>query len=180
MPNWCSTTYKIVGDDKSVNQLFKDLKLAFSKSEWICDFVEYIGYDPNKYSLRGTFVDMRLEEGVLTIYQETAWSEQAHFRDILHNKYPNLEIYYREEECGLDVYGHNDHTGLYFPEQYVIDCDCDGLEYYDTLEDAIEAVKDITGNNNITTEKEMFKAINEYSESMDVCYSIHRFEIYND
>lgn len=108
------------------------------------DVVEYLGGDLETIACRGEIIDFNLSEEVLTIYQETAWNEQEDFRHFLESQYPHTKIYWKEEECGGELYYHNDHTGHYFPEQYLLDS-YEDPEYFLTLSEAIERVKEITG-----------------------------------
>ena len=189
MPNWCSTTYKIVGKKEEVHALCDVLTTIKSKSHsdnrtkmWLVDVVEYLGGDWETITCRGEITGFNLSEDVLTISQETAWNEQADFRHFLETTYPHIKIFYREEECGGELYYHNDHTGHYFPEQYLLDSYSEP-EYFMTLSEAINRVTEITGRKNLTTEHDMLHALDLYleeHEEEDIFYSMHKFEFCED
>lgn len=189
MPNWCSTTYKIVGKKEEVHALcnvlttIKNTPRPYNRTRmWLVDVVEYLGGDWETIACRGEIIDFNLSEEVLTIYQETAWNEQEDFRHFLESQYPHTKTYWREEECGCELYYHNDHTGHYFPEQYLLDS-YEDPEYFLTLSEAIERVKEITGRKQISTEDDMMHALDLYleeHEEEDIFYSMHKFEFCED
>ena len=86
MPNWCSTSYKCVGDLKEVKSLHKILKYIDKRKTtilkngfgkwWLGNLVHKLGGDWEKYRCRGEITDYFLDGNVLTINQETAWCEQ--------------------------------------------------------------------------------------------------------
>ena len=192
MPNLCETVYKIAGKQEEVQSLFNLLtKLNNMKQPkvengfgklWLGCIVEELGEEWNKVACRGEVLDFNLSDDVLTIWQQTAWCEQAGFRHLLETKFPHIKVFYREEECGMDIYYTNDHTGHYFPEKYFLDS-YDDPEYFMTLKDAINRVKKITGKSNITTEDDMLHALDLYMEDHvdeDIFYSMHKFTVGDD
>ena len=111
------------------------------------------------------------------INQETAWCEQEGFRTFIEQKYPSVKVYYCEEEPGCDIYYTNDTTGLYFPEEYLLD-GYDVMDYYLNLEDVCRRVQEITGIE-VNTEDDVNEALdlfNEKHEDEDMFYYLHKFE----
>ena len=191
MPNWCDTTYKVVGEPKEVGHLFRSLqKLESMKSSymsngfgnmWLGCVINYLGGNYENYSCRGEILDFQMRDDILVISQETAWCEQEGFREFLEQKYPSIKVYYCEEEPGCDVYYTNDTTGLYFPERYVLD-GYDGTDYFKTLDEVIVRVRDITGNSIIKTEDDVLLALDLFNEQHeddeeDCFYYLHKFEV---
>ena len=128
MPNWCSTSYKCVGDLKEVKSLHKILKYIDKRKTtilkngfgkwWLGNLVHKLGGDWEKYRCRGEITDYFLDGNVLTINQETAWCEQEGLRQIIEEKFPSIKVYFMEEEPGCGVFYTNDSSGEYFPERY--------------------------------------------------------------
>lgn len=194
MPNWCSTCYKIVGKKEEVqaiydvlttlnNQPQKQVESDFGKL-WLGCIVTYLGGDWEKIYCRGEVTSFEMSDDVLTIDQETAWSEQSEFRHFLETKYPHIKVFYIEEECGWDVYCTNDHTGHYFPQRYLLDSCCDKPEYFTNLQQAIRRVREITGRRDINTEEDMMHALDLYMEEHENdnnnFYCMHKFEVVDD
>lgn len=187
MPNWCDTTYKVVGEPKEVGHLFRSLqKLESMKSPylsngfgnmWLGCVINYLGGNYENYSCRGEITQFGMKDEVLVINQETAWCEQEGFRTFIEQKYPSVKVYYCEEEPGCDIYYTNDTTGLYFPEEYLLD-GYDGTDYYLNLEDVCKRVQEITGIE-VNTEDDVNEALdlfNEKHEDEDMFYYLHKFE----
>lgn len=192
MPNWCSTCYKIVGKKEEVQSIYDVLTTLNNQPQkrvdngfgrlWLGCIIDFLGGDWNKMCCRGEVTSFGMSNQVLTIFQETAWSEQSDFRHFLETKYPHIKVFYIAEECGCDVYVTNDHTGHYFPDKYLLD-KYDEPEYFTNLQQAIRRVREITGKRNINTEEDMFDALNHYMEAHeneDIFYSLHKFEVVDD
>ena len=189
MPNWCSTTYKIVGKHEEVtaiHDLLNTLKAKQTKPSSfvginLWEVVESLGGDLETISCRGNILSYKLSEDVLRIDQQTAWNECADFRHFLEKVYPHVKIFYQEEEPMEDIFYTNDHTGKYFPERYFLDAENEEPAYFNSLEDTIKRIEDITGTR-IKTEDEMNEALDLYLEAHgdDVWYSLHKFEVVDD
>ena len=189
MPNWCSTTYKIVGKKEEVtaiHELLNTLKANQTEPSSfvginLWEVVESLGGDLETISCRGRILSYKLSEDVLRIDQETAWNECADFRHFMEKVYPHVKIYYQEEEPMEDIFYTNDHTGKYFPERYFLDAENEEPAYFNSLEDTIKRIEDITGTR-IKTEDEMNEALDLYLEAHgdDVWYSLHKFEVVDD
>ncbi len=189
MPNWCSTTYKIVGKKEEVTAIHKLLNTLKANHTEPSSFVginlwevvESLGGDLETISCRGRILSYKLSEEVLRIDQETAWNECADFRHFIGKVYPHTKIFFREEEPMEDIFYTNDHTGKYFPERYFLDAENEEPAYFNSLEDTIKRIEDITGTR-IKTEDEMNEALDLYLEAHgdDVWYSLHKFEVVDD
>ena len=189
MPNWCTTTYKCVGEQKDIQSLHKTLeqlqamKKPFVKNGfgnmWLGCVVNILGGKWEDVRCRGEIIDFSMDgEDVLVISQSTAWCEQEEFRYFLEQHYQGMKIFYQEEEPGNDVYYTNDETGDYFPEQYILDS-YDGCEYFNSLHDIAAKVKEIT-QVDVRTEEDIEAVLNDYQEKMEeegkeVFFSLHKF-----
>lgn len=139
MPNWCDTTYRVVGDKTEVESLYELLKEDMKTDNWIYNIVsKHIGTEKaDKMYLRGEILDLYLDDEQLVINQETAWCEQEGFREWIEDTYPNVKVYYIEEEPGCEVYYTNDSERQYFSDRFLID-GYDVHEYFETIEQVAE------------------------------------------
>ena len=189
MPNWCTTSYKCVGDPKEVRSLYKIIKANDKRKTprvpngfgtlWLGCIINALGYDWEKYRCRGYIYDYQLEDGVLTIDQETAWCEQEGFRQCIETKFPTIKVYFREEEPGCDVFFTNDTSGEFFPERFLLDNNEEPL-YYDTIEEAADSVSGIVGYKVNATVDDITEAIDKYEnehEDEDVYFYFHEFSV---
>lgn len=172
MPNWCDTTYKCVGKEEEILSLHatletlqKDIKSRVENGfghMWLGNVIDALGGDWEKFSCRGEIESFSLDDGVLTIFQSTAWNEQEGFRYFIQAKYPSIKVYYLEEEPGCDVYFTNDTFGTCFPERYLLD-GYERHDYYGTLETVAAEVSKLTGCSVHTTD-EINQALDTYNE----------------
>ena len=189
MPNWCDTTYKCVGDPKEVRSLYKIIQRNAKRKtprikngfgvKWLGCIIDALGYDWEQYRCRGEISHAYLQDGVLTIHQNTAWCEQEGFREVIEKAYPSIKVYYREEECGCEVYHTNDTTGRFFPERYFLD-NYDEPLYYETIKEAAESVSGIVEHKVEPSIEAIKKALDLYQEEHedeDIFYSFHEFSI---
>jgi len=173
MPNWCTTSYALTGEQKEVRSLYNKMKRlqerktpllpnGFGKT-WLGCLVKSLGRNPEKVCCRGQWSNLRLsEEGVLTFDTEHAWSRPADVELIIEKAYPSLSIYFLEEELGMDIFQTNDEAGEYFKQQIIIDEESEGTEYY-TEEEAFKHLSELAGKPISTWEEadSFIEAINE-------------------
>lgn len=180
----CSTIYKCVGDEKELEELFQIIKKNYdSREPYLCSVLESMGFDLKELDekglrCRGDIIYFDYDDGILTIDQDTAWCEQEGFRICIEEKYPNVKVFYCEEEPGCEVYYTNDVMREYFPERYVID-GSDIREYFSNIDEVIEYLSKhygitLTGE----TEEDIQAAIDEYAEEQDDDFwmNIHEFK----
>lgn len=191
MPNWCDTTYKIVGDKKDIKTIHNALKYIDKRKTtilkngfgrwWLGNLIHTLGGDWKNFRCRGEIIGQELESPeILTIWQNTAWCEQEGVRQFLEAKFPSVKVYWKDEEPGCGNYTTNNASGDYFPERYILDY-TDGLEYFNSLEAAAEFVKDLTGKD-VKTEEDIEVALNEQEEKEmenddDAFYSFNKFKV---
>lgn len=171
MPNWCSTTYKCVGDPKEVRALHEILERMDSRMEpkhpngfgtlWLGELVIELGQDWEKLRCRGKITDYEHDEGCLTIYQSTAWCEQEGVREAIETKFPNIKVYYLEEEPGCEVYYTNDLSGDWFPEKYLLDGE-EVNEYFESIDEVSEYVNRMYGLTTTADFKDIRSQLKEY------------------
>lgn len=191
MPNWCSTTYKCVGNERELKSLYEILQKIEARKKpvnendfgrlWLGELVTELGYDWEKYRCRGEIIGFELEDEVLTIWQETAWCEQEGVRQAIEQKYPGIKVYWCDEEPGCDNYTTNDSEGLYFPDRYYLDT-YDDPQYFETINELADFVSDLIGHKVEADFGAIQKALDEYEEirqenDEDVFYSLHEFSV---
>lgn len=132
MPNWCDTTYKCVGDKKELGELFNILEHMRTNKKpatpncfgamWLGELVGALGFDKHAYSCRGEVIDYYLHrDGVLDIYQNTAWREQNDVRECIERRFKSVKVYYLDIEQGCENFSTNDVDGVQFPERFYFD-----------------------------------------------------------
>ena len=187
MPNWCFTTYKIVGDIKEIHDLNNKLMKLDNMKEplvpngfgnlWLGCLVKILGGDAEKVYCRGDITEFSYNEenDVLTIDTQTAWAEMEEVRHFIEKVYPGLKIYYYEEEPGMEIYQTNDKHGHFFPKRFILDdFEGDGPEYYNDTDSLLTAASEIFGK-----ELKTMADLNEIVENSDG-YSLHDIQVVND
>lgn len=192
MPNWAYTNYVIEGElnqlktfEAKLNQLNRMprplLKNGFGKL-WLGNIVHLLGGNWKEIRCRGRILDYYLEYGGLRLSVESAWCEQGEVRHLLLKKFPDIKVYYQTEEPGMEIFQCNDESGKYFTEQYVIDSEETGEEYYEDLTEVARRIQEITGLRTEETETGIRKTIDVWTkEDPDnrwLCF--HEFEYVED
>lgn len=194
MPNWASTSYVFKGaDEKQAQDLYNKIDSLSKMIEplvtngfgklWMGCLVNLLGGDWDKVYCRGEIIDYNLTADHVSISCETAWGEMPEFRHFIEQQYPGSKIYYQVEECGNCVYATNDADGEYFPDRYCLDS-YDGLEYFETIEEAAKYIGEIIGKELKPDFAEIENAIDDYMEEHDndeeFWMSLHKFGVVND
>ena len=155
MPNWCYTQYAVHGDGKTVRRLYNKMKKLQEREEplvpngfgktWLGCLVKSLGSDPQSVYCRGEWKDLDMtDDETLMFNTEHAWSRPSEVEELIKKKYPGLEVYFLEEELGMDIFQTNDEFGRYFTETIIIDDEADGMEYY-SEEDALRRLSELKG-----------------------------------
>lgn len=189
MANLCDTTYKCVGDKYEILELYGVIKSLRPDNEnlidtsnycWLGNIIHLLGEDWEKYSCRGTLIDYFLidddDNPALFLYQETAWGEQEGLRRVIEKKFPDVKVYFREEEPGCELY--NTNSFEHFPEKYLYD-DGEMYEYFCTFDQLNDFIKSSTGSSYSTME-DLTTAIEDYNQNNpDHPIFIHEFKEVN-
>ena len=190
MANQATTTYKVTGSRKAVNDLWNTLQKmeVNSKDIWLYQLAEHYGidYEARQISVRGHIYWAEYEEApandyyLLSFETETAWDAcNELFEAINHILQDELSISYRVCECGCEVYYTHD-EGDFFPEECCVSSygkpfqdACDDV--YETVEDAIKEWVSKTGvEQGERTQEQMVDFINEYDDE-DTYFYIRLF-----
>lgn len=192
MPNWASTCYVMEAKPEQAKELYDKID-SLTKMEkplvengfgklWMGCLVNLLGGDWNKVYCRGEIIDYNLTDDHVSIECETAWDEMPEFRHFIEQQYPGSKIYYQVEECGNEVYATNDADGEFFKDRYCLDS-YDGLEYFETIEEAAKYIGEKIGREPKPDFTEIDKAIDDYLEEHDDdedWMSFHQFEVLED
>lgn len=187
MANWALTSYRIEGEQKDLQELF-DLCKAFdtgerpamterADKEWEGNVILALGVDTDGKDLRGFIQTYELENGILKIEAQEAWSV-TDFRHLLESHYKNMKVYFITEEDGCEVYITNDKDSKYFDYRFVVDSCIDGEEGYEefkTEKDVLEYVARNLKRKSVTLED--IEQWNEEHECDDDYINIHEYEV---
>lgn len=135
MANTCSTEYIVYGPPQALNVIYNKIwgKLQTQLQCELYEAVEILGGNPDSMCCRGTIVDVECYRECLSFWMSTAWREQSDFRHFLEERFPEITVYWYDEEPGCGWYATNDNSWKY---HYVTDIDGNGIEYHETLEEA--------------------------------------------
>lgn len=196
MPNWCFTTYEILGDQENLDKIEKMLDELKSLDKprvengfgnlWLGCIVDYLGGDWQSISCRGDVTDYRRDKDSVTMYVETAWAESPEFRHFLADKF-NVSVYHISEEPGMGLYWTNDIDGSIFHTKYFLDLEHDDVdpEYFAD----IEGVANYLNENNLLgfevkpDYESIVKVLDEWNEDEeheDQYIALHEFEYDDD
>ena len=176
MPNWCMTSYALIGDRREVRSLYNKMKHLQERktplapngfgSAWLGCLVKRLGKDPQSVYCRGSWSNLTLsEEGVLRFDTEHAWSRPDEVEELIREVYPSISIYFLEEELGMDIFQTNDISGEFFKQTIIIDEESEGMEYYDE-EGALKHLSELMGRS-VTSWDEATEAVTEINDAQD-------------
>ncbi len=192
MPNWCFTYYAAEGPKDQLQKLHDTMTRVASMpppgliensfgSSWLGNLVMALGVDPLKqknFSCRGEYYNVDLNQsGYLTFDTMTAWGEADDTRRLIEQKFPGVHLFYISEEFGNGYWETNDIPGKYFPERYYFQAEdyddaCDG-NYYESLPELLDAIKEATGLSGMLTFEECDAALQDFRGG-DYSYSLYR------
>lgn len=172
MPNLCSNTIKIIGEEKRLTELKASLEKCLKNN--ICTLKDVakahgVIIADNIYC-RGyiAYVD-NIEDDTLMLQSETAWGPTNEFWDCF-TKELNFKYASISEECGMGIYViHNDLEGRYFSENYLIDIwekykdFTEDYFYFETKAEICEFMNEIIPEQNFKN----FKDVEEYFSNVD-------------
>ena len=170
MPNWAYTSYYLRSSDDSAKELYNKMLKLQNMTEplkpngfgttWLGNLVEDLGVNYDKVYCRGSWDDLRLEDGVLHFTTETAWNRCSEVENLIKEKYPEMEIHFFCEECGMGIYVKN--STEFFPEDYIVDIDNDEIEYL-SEDETLSHLSDFFGID-FNTIDDLLLAVNEHND----------------
>ena len=185
MPNWCSTRYVLCSDDnqelmdlyermKRLREMKEPLKPNGFGTTWLGNLVEDLGVDFNTVQCRGSWDGLSMDSEILSFWTETAWYRCTEVEDLIKEKYPSIEIYFKCEEPGMCIYEKNNDE--FFPEDYLIDY-AGGDVYYMSEEETLNELSEFFGID-FADIAEALILVEEHNENDDddPIY-VHKFEL---
>lgn len=183
MPNWAALEYRLVSDNDEVEQLYERMKRLQEMDSplkpngfgttWFGNLVEDLGVEYGKVSCRGSWDNLDFDGDVLSFIAECAWYRCTEVEDLIKEKYPSIEIYFRCEEPGMAIYEKN--NNVFFPEDYIVDIEDDDT-HYQTEEDALQTLSDFFGVDFKDMDEAMI-LVQENNEKDDGRVWVNRFEM---
>lgn len=176
MPNWCTTSYVAVGDRKQLKKLYNIMdnlqkmehplvENGFGPS-WLGCLVKKLGKDPQKVYCRGHWSNLKWrDEESFSFDTEHAWSRPGEVEELILSKFPDISLYFLEEELGMGIFLTNDSEGEYFNETVIIDSEDEGMEYF-TEGEALKRLSEITGCE-LSDWEQADDAMEKYNSSSD-------------
>lgn len=151
MPNWCDTSYTIVGEEKEINTLYGIMKKLQDMKEpsvnngfgtsWLGCLVDALGEDWRKVYCRGEWTELDHSGCAVYFTTMTAWAPCNEVWELVKRKFPSIDYYYLAEEGGCGLFQTNDAEGEYYPERFVVNLHIPNedyrQEYFETLDDAL-------------------------------------------
>lgn len=150
MANWASTSYRIEGNQKDLQEL-NDLYKAFKNKErsvmekgasenWEGNIILALGEEIGDSYIRGFIQECELSDGLLSIEAEEAWGA-TDFNKLLEKHYEGMKVYFIVEEEGCEVYATNDAEGKYFNCRSILTSYVDGEYHREEFKNKNEALK---------------------------------------
>lgn len=161
MPNYCDSVYRITGDAKEIDALYHLMRQVenekYKEGNWVGHLVKALnnGEIPESLYVRGWWDDLTSDKDGIRLHQESAWEPLYEAWNYIASKFNNLEVYFIGEEPGCEVFlKHDNPHERWFTENYYLDvCTPAGEyhhEYFETLDEALNFIEQITGDNIIT------------------------------
>lgn len=194
MANWCVTNFVVECNDKQklqricdaivkCNEMAEPLIEDSSKS-WTGNIFKDLGL---KFESDRCFWDEAyIEDGVLYISEESAWSRGSSMRQLVEQmNIPedpdnDLIVYFKSEEPGFEIYETNDDEGLYYSERFIFDTSEDGREYYSNIKDLCDDVNSyLEEDNDFKAFDDVVEHLNKYNkenEDDDRWAYVHEFD----
>ena len=155
MANNCLTHFVIECENKEKLERIHDAITKCNESEykpsdgswcnWTGNIFKELGL---KYeSDRSFWVASDLDDGALHIYEDAAWTRGSAMRQLVEqmDDTEDMSVYFFSEEPGCEIYQSNDDCHLHFSEEYVLDTNEDGIEYFEYASSLIEKVGEHVG-----------------------------------
>ena len=150
MANWASTSYRIEGNQKDLQEL-NDLCKAFMNKErpalekgadenWEGNIILALGEEIGDKYIRGFIQTCELSDGLLRISAEEAWGV-TDFNLLLEKHYDNMKVYFIVEEEMCEIFATNDTEGKYFNSRSILTSYVDGKYHREEFKNKNEALK---------------------------------------
>lgn len=150
MANWASTSYRIEGNQKDLQELYNLCKAFMDKERpvmeegasenWEGNIILALGEEIGDSYIRGFIQNLELSDVLLSIEAEEAWGA-TDFNKLLEKHYDGMKVYFIVEEEMCEVYATNDAEGKYFNSRSVLTSYVDGEYHREEFKNKNEALK---------------------------------------
>lgn len=150
MANWASTSYRIEGNQKDLQELYNLCKAFMDKERpvmeegasenWEGNIILALGEEIGDSYIRGFIQNLELSDGLLSIEAEEAWGA-TDFNKLLEKHYDGMKVYFIVEEEMCEVYATNDAEGKYFNCRSLLTSYVDGEYHREEFKNKNEALK---------------------------------------
>lgn len=167
MANIAKTEYRIYGPEKDLDSLYQDILKGDKEAQRIMEEEEelYKFKVPLLINSMGVEIEEEMPDihGIITYFSfedepdeklskmyspkrivmevQSNWSKLACVEEAIHKKYPELKVYYLEEEYSMCIFETNDMLGFIFPQKYHIGTE-DDSETFNTEQELIDYLND--------------------------------------
>lgn len=181
MANICITSYVFEGPAGSLGKLAGKLDEAVGmndlggRKEWtLATLVRVLGKDPEQYICKGDYsrndIGLDLEKGCLTLTVESPWSRSDEVEDLIRKAFPDLLLWFCEEESGMGIFVTNDPDERLFGH-VIVDVENVDMEYYRKADSVtkITALLDEAGfpHPEAGTVEDILPAVEAYNDALD-------------
>lgn len=154
MANICDTTYVFRGSEKDIKELGDFLIKVTKKEEenakkekrtayqWVGNLLQEMGwYDEKTTYCRGEIIFLDCGTDNIVMDVESAWGRIPEIELAIADFFPDIEVYFLEEEFGCGIYCTNDFDGVEFNNKFVLDF-ADDTMYIETEKELVDCVND--------------------------------------
>lgn len=179
------------GDRRELKSLYGKMKRLQERKEplvsngfynpqrWLGNLVTKLGANCHDIYCRGEWDDLKLTDGYLYFFTETAWKPPFALLKLIQKVYPSLSFYFSAEGDDWDVYLTNDSEGKHFSSRYIVDCEPD-MEYFESIEKACKYLAAYIGKPVAANWEALNQATEEWNNDnpdADWPISVKQFEI---
>lgn len=189
MANMASVSYAIEGPKENLQKIDEAIVVAVNSDDnryEMCQAAEYLKLpiEEGKTRLGGEITEEPTWDentGALRFWSEERWGLQD-FAELLEKRFPDIKVFWIEEEPGMEIYCTNDSAGKYFPERYWVDTCIDGIynsKYFKTEEEGYKWLEKLTYGR-VKSEDDVDKFNSDYEDSgtdNENFIYIHEFEV---
>ena len=150
MANWASTSYRIEGNQKDLQELYNLCKDFSEKKRhameegasdgWEGNIILALGEEIGDSYIRGFIQSFKLNNGLLSIEAEEAWGV-TDFNLLLEKHYDNMKVYFIVEEEMCEIFATNDAEGKYFNSRSILTSYVGGKYHREKFKNKNEALK---------------------------------------
>ncbi len=169
MPNWCETRFTFEGKKDEVLKLYEKIKYLLSNKasscvessgNWLGHILIEHGFDWTDAPCRGSIDDfsevtLKEDKAYFELIVTSAWEPLTKMWDLIIEKhYPSISYVFLAIETGAGLFINTDISGKHYTEKFLLNLvlpeevsgeEIDIYEFYDTEQDLLDELKEITG-----------------------------------